>query len=137
MDRLREDAGFTRATRVRKALPQNWCSYASGHIGTSYNPSFAGNKRARVEVYIDGGDKEWNKQLFDRIEERKHEIESQIAGDFEWERLNEKRACRISVFRQGSIDDDEETLEEIHNWMIDRLIAFERVFGPILAELVE
>lgn len=59
MDKLREDTRFTRATRVRKALPQNWCSYSSGHIGTSYNASFAWNKRARVEVYIDGGDKEW------------------------------------------------------------------------------
>ena len=39
--------------------------------------------------------------------------------------------------RPGSIDDNEETLEEIREWMIDRLIAFERVFGPILTELVE
>ena len=134
IDNLREDQKFTRARRVRKAQPQSWSSFSTGYRGTSYNPSFAVNKRARVEVYVDNGDKDWNKQLFDQMKERKAEIESEIGGDFEWDRLNERQACRISAVRPGSIDDEPETLEEIREWMIDRLIAFERVFGPILAE---
>ena len=137
MDRLRENGEFTSARRVRKAPSESWTSFSTGHRGTSYNPSFARNNKTRVEVYIDNGDKEWNKQQFDQLLERKSEIESQIGSDFSWERLDDKRACRISAVQQGSIDDDPETLEEIREWMIDRLIAFERVFGPILAELVE
>ena len=138
MDKLREDDQFSRARRVRRALAQSWCSFSTGHGGgLIYSASFYRGGNARVEVYFDGGDKEWNKQLFDQLAERKGEIESQIAGDFEWESLDEKIACRISTVRPGSIDDNEETLEEIREWMIDRLIAFERVFGPILTELVE
>ena len=138
MDRLREDRQFTRARRVRKAPTQSWCSFSTGHgRGLIYSASFYRGGRARVEVYFDGGDKEWNKQLFDKLKGSKEEIQSEIAGEFDWERLNDKIACRISVVRPGSIDDDPEKLEEIRNWMIDRLIDFERVFGPRLAELVE
>ena len=138
MDRLREDDRFTRARRIRKAPTQSWCSFSTGHgRGLIYSASFYRGGRARVEVYFDGGDKEWNKQLFDKLKGSKEEIQSEIAGEFDWERLNDKIACRISVVRPGSIDDDPEKLEEIRNWMIDRLIDFEHVFGPRLAELVE
>ena len=138
MDRLREDDRFTRARRIRNAPTQSWCSFSTGHgRGLTYSASFYRGGRARVEVYFDGGDKEWNKQLFDKLKGSKEEIQSEIAGEFDWERLNDKIACRISVVRPGSIDDDPEKLEEIREWMIDRLIDFERVFGPRLAELVE
>ena len=137
MDSLREDTRFTRARQVRKALAQSWCSFSTGHGGgLIYSASFYRGGRARVEVYFDGGDKRWNKQLFDKIEGRKEKIESAIEGEFEWERLDEKKACRISVVRSGSIDDNDETLDEIREWMFDRLLDFERVFGPRLAELV-
>ena len=53
----------------------------------------------------------------------------------EWERLENRRASRISILRPGSIDDNQETLEEVSHWMIDRLLAFKRVFGPKLAKL--
>ena len=92
MDKLREDPQFTSARRVRRALAQSWCSFSTGHGGgLIYSASFYRGGNARVEVYFDGGDKEWNKQLFDQLAKRKGEIESQIAGDFEWERLDEKK----------------------------------------------
>ena len=52
-----------------------------------------------------------------------------------WERLDDHRASRIAVVRQGSIDGDSETLKEIEDWMIDKLLDFKRVFGPRLDEL--
>ena len=138
MDRLREDDRFTRARQVRKALPQNWCSFSTGYRGgTSYNLQLDAYKRARVDVYINSRDKEWNKWLFDQLEERKGKIESEIKSNFEWESRDDQAVCRISVVVPGSIDDDPEKLEEIREWMFDKLIDFERVFGPILAELVE
>ena len=66
----------------------------------------------------------------------KEEIESELGGTLEWERLDDRRACRISAVRPGSIDDDTETLEEIRGWMTEKLLAFKQVFGPRLAELV-
>ena len=103
----------------------------------SYNPSFSPPRGiARVEVYIDRGDHDVNKQLFDALEDRKELIESGIPGEWEWERLDNRRACRISAIRAASIDDDRETLEELQDWMVNRLLAFKRVFTPHLQELV-
>ena len=133
IDSLREDHDFTRA---RKGQPQNRYSFSAGHgQRVGYNASFAGGGRARVEAYIDNGDKDWNERLFDELEGQKDAIETELQEPLEWERLDNRRACRISVVRTGTIDDDQETLEEIRDWMIERLLKFKRVFGPRLDEL--
>ena len=134
MDALREEHQFTRA---RKAQPQSWYSFSSGTRWFTYGASFAANGRARVELYIDSTDRERNKQAFDRLKEQKEGLESELKTTLEWKRLENRRASGISVLRPGSIDDNQETLEEISRWMIDRLLAFRRVFGPRLPELVE
>ena len=46
-------------------------------------------------MYIDNGDKDWNKGLFDQLIELKPEIESECAEGLEWERLDTARASRI------------------------------------------
>ena len=134
MDALREGHEFTRA---RKAQPQSWYSFSSGTRWFTYGASFAAHGRARVELYIDSTDRERNKQAFDRLEQQKEVFESDLDTTLEWERLENRRASRISILRPGSIDDNQETQEEIRQWMIDRLLAFRRVFGPRLPELVE
>ena len=132
MDALRE-RGFSNA---RKAQLQSWYYFSAGHAQrVQYGATFAQVKRARIEVYIDNTDKNWNKTLFDRLTERKESIESDLSEILEWDRLDEKRASRIAVVRQGSIDDDPETLKEIESWMIVKLLDFKRAFGPRLDEL--
>ena len=132
MDALRE-RGFTNA---RKAQLQSWYSFSAGHSQrVQYGANFAQGKRAKIEVYIDNTDREWNKTLFDQLLERKESIESDLSESLEWKRLDDRRASRIAVVRPGSIDDDPETLKEIEDWMIDKLLDFKRVFGPRLDEL--
>ena len=89
-----------------------------------------------VNIYIGRDDREWNEQLFDKLRERKGDIESKL-GSLSWDRMPSHMACRIAAYRPGTIDDDPETMEEIREWMIERLLAFNRVFGPILEELAE
>ena len=135
IDTLREEHSFTGA---RKGQPQSWYSFSAGHAQrVQYGASFP-KDGARVEVYIDNGDHDWNKELFDQLSVRREEIQSSINGDVEWnwDRLDARRASRISVERSGSINDDQQTLDEIHEWMVSNLLEFKRVFGPHLAELV-
>ena len=134
MDALREGHQFTRA---RKAQPLSWYSFSSGTRWFTYGANFTGHGRARVQLYINSTDRGWNKGAFDRLEQQKEAFESELATGLEWERMENRRASRISILRPGSIDDNQETLEEIRRWMIDRLLAFRRVFGPRLPELVE
>ena len=66
-----------------------------GIKGTSVNV-IIGKKVCRSEVYIDTGNKEKNKQIFDFYQAFRSEIELQIPGLI-WQRLDDKDACRIRI----------------------------------------
>ena len=59
-------------------------------------------------------------------------FEHEFGEPLEWEPLEGRRAFRIAVYREGSIDDAEENLVEIRAWAIDRLLKFKSVFDPRL-----
>ncbi len=126
IDDLREKHKFTGA---RKGQPQSWYSFASGFSGTTYAACFSQGNRVRVEVYIDRGDQAENKNLFDRLADDREQIEQEYGEPFEWERLDERRASRIAVYRPGSIEDDREARQEILGWTIDHLLKIKKVFA--------
>jgi hypothetical protein len=134
VDTIREQHKFTNRTQ---AGTRSWCGFSSGFSGIGFTPAFALKGKARVEVYIDRGNHDVNKQVFDGLESYKENIETELGDALVWDRLGHRRACRISVVRDGSIGDAPETLEELQDWMVEQLLAFKRVFGPHLAELVE
>ncbi len=122
-------------TNSRRALAESWFSFSAGHGGrVQYGAVFGHGNKARVEFYIRHSVQEWNKELFDLLEEQKDAIENELSESLVWQRLDHRTASRISVQRQGSID-DQEMLDEIRNWMIKKLLDFKRVFDPILDEL--
>lgn len=129
IDELREKHRFTGA---RVALPQNWYTFSSRIPGIVYGTSFALGNRVRAEAYIDQGDAEKNKALFDQFLADRHALEEEFGEVLEWERLDDKRASRIAAYREGAIDDSDERLAEIRVWAIERLLRFKRVFGPRL-----
>ena len=135
IDSLREDHRFTNA---RKAQPQNWYSFSSGFgQRISYGASFmVRDRQATVEVFIGDKDRNWNLQLLGDLRSYKDEIESDIGDALLWEPLETRQGCRISLRRPGRIEDDDESLTEIRNWMIQNLVAFKRAFDPKLKELV-
>ena len=134
MDALREEYQFTNA---RRAPTDTFYEFSSKFTGVRYSVSITKKGPARTYLYIDNGDKDRNELLFDQLMERKGAIEADLGESLDWRRLENYRACRILTERQGSIYDDDESLKETREWMIERLLAFKRVFGPILAELVE
>ncbi len=134
IDILREEHRFTNA---RTGQPQNWYSFSAGYgQKVTYGANFTGQKQARVEVYIDVGDPAQNIKLLEDLESNRHEIESGLEQALDWQRLENRRACRIALDRPGSIDDDAATLAEIRDWMVENLVNLKQVFGPHLAELV-
>jgi len=133
IDDLRENHRFTNA---RVGQPQNWYSFASGISGITYSASLVLGDRARAEVYIDVGDAEENKSIFDALHEDRETIERQFGSQLSWEPLDERRACRIAVYRPGSIEASSEELGEIRKWMATNLLKLKEIFGPRLAEVV-
>ena len=135
IDTLRETHKFT---NVRKARPQNWYSFSAGYgQRITYGANFTGQKQARVEVYIDDGDGDRNIRLLENLELNREEIESALGETLDWQRLENRRACRIALARAGSIDDDADILADIQNWMVRNLLKVKQVFDPKLAELVD
>ncbi len=125
--------GFTNAS---KAQPQSWYMFAAGYgERAQYAACFGQGGTVRVEVYINSNDREWNKSLYDQLLNKKDPIESDLKNTLGWERLDHRQACRISLTRQGSIDDDDKALEEITDWLISNLLELKRVFGPHLDKL--
>lgn len=133
IDELRDTHKFTGA---RKGQPQSWYYFSSSFGGINYGASFATGAQFRVELYIDR-EKEWNKWLFDELEKVKDILEPKLPEPLTWERLDDRNASRIAIYRPGSIQDAQETLDEIKEWSIEHLLRFKEVFGPKLDELTK
>jgi Domain of unknown function (DUF4268) len=129
IDELRERHRFTGA---RVGQPQSWYLFPSGVQGVNYGASFAQGGRLRVELYIDQGDTERNKALFDFLLGQKADIEHDFGEPLEWERLDDRRASRIAVYRAGQIDQPDDRLAEIRAWTVERLLHLKKVLGPRL-----
>jgi hypothetical protein len=125
IDELRVKHKFTNA---RAGQPQNWYSFSSGVRGFYYSTSFARGEKVRVELYIDTRTAERNKEIFRQLKNEQEQIESEFGEKLSWEELPDKRAARIAIYRQGSIDEDSKTLTEVKDWAIQKLLTFKRVF---------
>lgn len=133
IDRLRERYKFT---GLRAAPPANWVSFASGVTGLIYGANFPQGDRVRVELYIDRGDADLNKRIFDALFADKARIEAEFGAPLSWERLDERRASRVAVYRAGNIEATPQQLDEIRQWMIDQLLHMKKVFGPHVAQVL-
>jgi hypothetical protein len=129
IDRLREEHRFTNA---RAGQPQNWYSFRSGTAGYSYSVSFSTGRRLRAEVYIDGGDADANEAALQRLQADHADIERQFGEPLTWELLETKRACRVCVYREASIEDAQADLDRHLEWAIQKLLKLKEVFGPRL-----
>ncbi len=131
IDELREKHHFTNA---RKAQPGNWYSFSSGVSGATYVANF-GRAGLSAQVYIDFEDEAINKGAFDTLKEQKQQIESDFGEPLQWERLDDKRACRIAAYCDGQIEDPPDKLAQLHRWTVEYLLKIRRVFGDRLREL--
>lgn len=72
--------------------------------------------------------------LTDRLFAQKSDIERELGEPLEWERLDDSRASRVAVYRDGHIERTAERLPEIRTWAIDHLLRLKAVFGPRLQQ---
>jgi hypothetical protein len=133
IDELREKHRFTNA---RKGQPQSWYSFASGISGITLGMCFAWNNKARIEVGIDVGEQERNKELFDTLYSKKDQIESEYGESMIWERLDDRKSSRIALYREGSIEGDTESLEDLMKWSITHLIKMKKTVIPRIKQAI-
>ncbi|PZV06550.1 MAG: DUF4268 domain-containing protein [Leptolyngbya sp.] len=92
--------------------------------------SFARRSRFRVELYIETGDRDTNKRLFDKLYSQKAEIEADLGEPLQWERLDSKRASRIALYHEEiSITQSPEELIPLQEWAVEMTSHFYRAIS--------
>ncbi|MDF1843527.1 MAG: DUF4268 domain-containing protein [Rubripirellula sp.] len=141
-DRLRFWQGLVaicrqRATRhaSRKPVTYHWLAGGSGKRGLTFNYVIL-QEESSVELYIDRGDADLNKQIFDQFHDNKAAIEQAFGDSLSWERLNDKRASRIkfvstAIGYRGSESD----WTEIQTAMVDAMTKLESALLPQINSL--
>ncbi|MBI1833897.1 MAG: DUF4268 domain-containing protein [Candidatus Andersenbacteria bacterium] len=114
----------------------SWIGTGAGKSGLSFNyvitTGFVG-----AELYLDRG-KEYptlNKERFDALYKHKDVIENTFGGNLTWERLEHRRACRISFrFKEYGLK-DKATWEQAQIKVIDAMVRLEKALRPYIKSL--
>ena len=128
--------GWTRAVAPRKA---SWMTFPSSRSGLRYSAAFCrsdGRSRLRAEAYIDTGDTETTKAAFDDLHLRKQQIEEAVGENLEWDRIDDRRRSRVSLYFPEEIRvTDEERWPEALPWLVEAMGRMRDAFNPALQEL--
>jgi hypothetical protein len=124
------------APKLSKFSPskENWFSIGAGKTGFSYAFVIRMND-AHVEIYIDPGDANKNKQVFDTLYAHRERIERGFGKALDWQKLDEKRACRIRYLIEdfGLVDVD--NWPELQKQMIEAMVQLQKTFKPEISKL--
>jgi hypothetical protein len=90
-----------------------------------------------AELYIDRGNEAdaENKAIFDQLLAHKAEIEKSFGGPLSWERLDEKRACRIRFLMPGGYRSPEDEWSSIQEKLVAAMNRLEPALRPFLKTL--
>ncbi len=115
--------------KSRKAYPLSWYSFRVGTSQASINNIISVmNSDFRVELYINN-----NKEIFDFLYNEKESIEDELGYSLLWERLDDKKASRISI--KKGVDDVKEN-ENLHfQWLLEQTELFFKVFSKRLINM--
>jgi hypothetical protein len=112
----------------------NWISAGSGISGVTFNFVIS-NYYARTEVYISRNSKEQNKLIFDELLSKKSEIEKTFGENLQWERLDNKKACRIKHELNDVDYFNRDDWNKMIVFMIDSMQRLEKSFRDPIQKL--
>lgn len=132
---LSEQHNFPNTHRVQG---RHFHQFHSGTTDIYYVPGFRRRislsgfyhqeKQAYTMIGLWSKHRERNKMIFDTLEERKSNIESEFGMQLEWYRRDDIARSYIGLSREGDIDSDERALETIKTWHIQNLLKLKEVF---------
>jgi len=119
----------------RSPSTENWLAAGAGKAGLSFNYLVWLEGKTGVELYIDTGDGERNKRIFDAFHSQQQAIEQAFGGALVWERLEERRACRIRyMISEGGLKDSERW-PQIQDSTIDAMDRLSKALKPHIQAL--
>ena len=134
LEELRKSHGWNIKTENKRSYYSAGSGARSSMFGSRMR--FTDANEVRVEMVISSQDKDRNKVAFDLLKESSANIEEKL-GPLTWERLDDAKESRIVVSRPGHIDDSDEDLGSIREWLIEHLMNFRTVLAPYLKNALE
>jgi hypothetical protein len=131
LDALKE-AGVTLYQNISPGK-DHWLSAGSGLSSCPYALIFA-KSEIRVEFTFGRANAEENKWLFDRLVERRGEIEAAFGHEIEWLRLDEKKACRLQ-FGVPCEGYNRENWPEYIEWHVEHMRKWEAALRDHIVSL--
>lgn len=112
----------------RSPTRDHWLAIASGRSGINYNYLIL-QDGAGIDLYIDVGDYEKNKHIFDQFLAEKDVIEQEFGEPLDWRRLDNRRTSRIvRVYKDIGNLHQQEHWETVQDTLIDAMIRLDKVF---------
>lgn len=109
---------------VRKATTDHWYNVAIGTSDAHIDITLVNKDSViGVELYITD-----NKDLFDKLYQKKDEIELDLGFELEWRRLDNSKASRIVTFIKGLNFDDHSNYIDLMNKTIDLAVLMRDIF---------
>jgi len=125
---MRFKARYPGITQASGGSTQNWLSIGAGRTGFYLNWVLPKEPVFRLELYIDTGDKETNKALFEKLENQRTEIEEKIGEPLKWEKLDDKKSSRISASMPFKITHPPDEHDKAKEWGVETMLKFIQVF---------
>ena len=109
---------------VRKATTDHWYNVAIGTSDAHIDITLVNKDSViGVELYITD-----NKELFDKLYQRKDEIDKDLGFKLDWRRINNSKASRIVTYIKGLNFDDRSNYNELINKTIDLAVLMRDTF---------
>jgi hypothetical protein len=128
---LERSKSKTRLFSNIKPKYDSWLNASVGKYGVAFTYTVS-KDWALVDLYIDSGDGEKNKRIFDELHAQKEQIEIEFGEELDWRRLDDKRASRVVKYYYNGGIDTPEKWPAIQDQMIDAMIRLDKAFRPRL-----
>lgn len=132
---IERSKGRTNLFENRSPSRDHWLGIGAGKTGCQFNYQIL-KDRAAIEFYIDVGDQEKNKRIFDSLYSELEAIEAECGSSLDWRRLDDKRSSRIVMYitGKGSLDEIEKW-DQLQDLMIEAMIRVDSAFRKRLRRI--
>ena len=137
IERLQNLPDFTK--KIRKGSYSTYCILEYPTPGVRYAAIWHDGEPG-FEMIIQRKDRDWNLGVLHEFEQDRVIIEDGLREtkeeSFQWSEFG-KIGTRIAIYRKGNINQDQDSWDELQEWMVRKFLRFRKVFGPRLAKLEE
>lgn len=114
----------------------NWIGCGSGYSGIAYSFAVTGTY-GRIELWINRGLQEENKEIFDRIYAHKDQIEASFGDQLTWQRLDEGKGSRVGYWLFDVSVFNKDNWDQMIDFMTNNMIKFEGAMKSVLKQVMK